>query len=143
MNQIKSHHGFTLIELMIVVAIIGILAAIAIPAYQDYIKRVHVAEGLNIADNIKTSVAETYSSNGIWPSSNASAGLPSSPTSISGNAVRSIRVNQSQIIITYNTKVSPGSTLIFQGRNKGGSIEWDCKSYGTVLNKWRPTSCRL
>jgi len=142
MTHIKSHHGFTLIELMIVVAIIGILAAIAIPAYQDYTKRTHVAEGISMADSLKTSVAEYFASAGSWPSNNASAGLPANPASINGNAVRSIQINQSQIVITYNTKVSANSTMILKGSALGGSIRWECKSLGNLIDRWRPSTCR-
>ena len=75
----KQQHGFTLIELMIVVAIIGILAAIAIPAYQDYIVRSKISEGLNLAGAAKLAVAETYDSTGRWQAAdNASYGLPDS-----------------------------------------------------------------
>jgi type IV pilus assembly protein PilA len=134
--------GFTLIELMIVVAIIGILAAIAIPAYQDYTKRSYVSEGLYMADSVKSSVSEFYSTNGSWPTNNASAGLPTTPASITGQAVRSIRVNYSHIIITFNTKVISGTQLLVTGTVAGGSIRWTCTEGGSLSLKYRPSSCR-
>ena len=136
----KVQQGFTLIELMIVVAIIGILAAIAIPAYQDYTKRSHVSEGLTLASSAKAGVSEFYSSQGTWPAGNESAGLADSG-SIQGNAVRSISVNESQITITYTTRVSPGGTIILRGTDEGGSIRWDCTG-GDVDNNYRPSNCR-
>ena len=87
----KMQQGFTLIELMIVVAIIGILSAIAIPAYQEYTVRAQVSEGALLADGVKTALAEYYHSSGRPPSTNASAGLPSSG-SISGKYVDSVSV---------------------------------------------------
>ena len=134
--------GFTLIELMIVVAIIGILAAIALPAYQDYTKRTHVSEGLTLAGGAKTSVTEFYSSMGHFPSSHTSAGL-AADTDIKGNAVTKVTVtaNTGLITITYNDKVESGKTLVLSPATNAGSITWKCKG-GDVNTKYRPSNCR-
>jgi type IV pilus assembly protein PilA len=144
----KMQKGFTLIELMIVVAIIAILAAIAIPAYQDYLIRSQVSEGSVLADGSKTAMAEYYSNKGAFPKSNASAGLAAS-TSIKGQYVSSVDVGatQGKITVSYggakaNTAISTGpKTLIFSAVTNGGSIEWHCTG-GTVPDKYLPTSCR-
>lgn len=134
--------GFTLIELMIVVAIIGILAAIAIPAYQNYTKRSHVSEGLNLAGGAKASVTEFYSSNNRFPADNASAGLANA-TDIKGNAVNSVTVEDGLITVAYNTKIddTDGKTLILSPTTAGGSITWKCK-VGTIDPKLVPSNCR-
>ena len=132
--------GFTLIELMIVVAIIGILAAIALPAYQDYTKRTHVAEGLTLAGGAKASVTEYYSSQGKFPSNNASAGL-AAKADIKGNAVTSVEVASGKITITYNDKVTNGATLDLSPTTGAGGVQWSCKG-GSVIAKYRPSNCR-
>ena len=132
--------GFTLIELMIVVAIIGILAAIALPAYQDYTKRTHVSEGLTLAGGAKASVTEYYSSQGKFPTNNASAGL-AAKADIKGNAVTSVEVASGKITITYNDKVTNGATLELSPASGAGGVQWSCKG-GTVDAKYRPSNCR-
>ena len=87
----QKQQGFTLIELMIVVAIIGILAAVALPAYQDYTKRAHVSEGITLAASAKAAVTEYYVSQAAWPTGNSQAGLPDA-AAITGNAVKSVTV---------------------------------------------------
>ena len=136
----SNQKGFTLIELMIVVAIIGILAAIAIPAYQDYTKRTHVSEGMSLAGAAKAAVAEYYASQGVWPNNNGSAGLATA-ASIAGNAVTSVSVGNRTITITYNARVSNGSTILMVATDASGSITWDCTG-GDVQDKYRPANCR-
>jgi len=132
--------GFTLIELMIVVAIIGILAAIALPAYQDYTKRTHVAEGLTLAGGAKASVTEFYSSQGHFPPNNDSAGLATA-SAIKGNAVTSVTVTSGVIEIVYNDKVASGAKLQLSPITGAGGIQWSCKN-GNLAAKYRPSNCR-
>ena len=144
----KKMQGFTLIELMIVVAIIAILAAIALPAYQDYVIRSQVSEGSVLADGAKTAVAEYYSNRGTAPTNNASAGLATS-TSITGKYVSQLAVAGGLITATFNNTGSQranasiaGSTLIFSptfGATAGSTV-WKCSS--AIASKWLPVICR-
>ena len=144
----KMQQGFTLIELMIVVAIIGILAAIAIPAYQDYVIRTQVSEGSSLADGLKTAVGEFYNQTNRLPANNASAGLAQS-TSIVGKYVSQVDGTSGIITATFastgsqesNAKIS-GSTLVYSAVTNAGSVSWACKGRGNVLNKYKPQVCR-
>jgi type IV pilus assembly protein PilA len=95
--------GFTLIELMIVVAIIGILAAIAIPAYQDYTIRSQITEGLNLAADMKAAVAESYANNGVWPANNAAVGVNAVK---SGKYVTGVAIATGTINITFGNQAN-------------------------------------
>jgi len=148
----KLQKGFTLIELMIVIAIIGILAAIAIPAYQDYTIRSKVSEGLNMAGAAKLAVAETFDSQGLFMTTNPSYGLPAA-ASISATYVSAIDAasggNDGVIHIFYRPisgKVpSNGEVLLTPDTSQPGAMAWVCSSSGATTPidpRFLPANCR-
>ena len=136
--------GFTLIELMIVVAIIAILAAIAIPAYQNYLIRAEVSEGMSLATAAKEAVWEYTTDKGQYPKDNGSAGLVS-PSSISGKYIAKVTVTSGQIIATFNSTTSNinihNGTIVLSPITAAGSVTWTCGG-STVQPQYLPSSCR-
>ncbi|WP_019591837.1 MULTISPECIES: pilin [unclassified Thioalkalivibrio] len=144
--------GFTLIELMIVVAIIGILAAIALPAYQDYTVRAQVSEGMSLAAGARTAVAEYVNQRGAFASDNASYGLEPSEE-ITGSYVTHVNAGTSGeepsdadgiITITFGNQANAaidGDTLEFSATTSAGSLQWNCRP-GDLETKYLPTDCR-
>jgi type IV pilus assembly protein PilA len=167
MNALQK--GFTLIELMIVVAIIGILAAIAIPAYQDYTIRAQVTEGLNLAGAAKAAVAESFANSGVAPANRTAAGMTATATDTAGKYVTQVLITNGRIDVTYGdqaNKTINGKVLsLTPYETADRSVAWRCGSAAipagapnplgtaaggtvaayaasTVIDKYLPKACR-
>ncbi|RJR89651.1 pilin [Neisseria meningitidis] len=128
MNTLQK--GFTLIELMIVIAIVGILAAVALPAYQDYTARAQVSEAILLAEGQKSAVTEYYLNHGIWPANNSSAGVATSPSDIKGKYVQSVTVANgvitAQMASSNVNKEIKDKKLSLWAKRQDGSVKWFC-----------------
>lgn len=143
----NAQKGFTLIELMIVIAIIGILAAIALPAYQDYIARTQMTEAINLAGGQKSAVTEFHADRGAFPTSNTEAGIAAA-SKITGKYVKSVGIGANGVITA--TMQSSGISKDIQSAtltltptaqdSQSGSYVWKCAS--SVSNKFLPATCR-
>ncbi|HFB0576415.1 TPA: pilin [Neisseria gonorrhoeae] len=127
MNTLQK--GFTLIELMIVIAIVGILAAVALPAYQDYTARAQVSEAILLAEGQKSAVTEYYLNNGKWPEDNDKAGV-ASPSDIKGKYVKEVKVENgvvtAQMASTGVNKEIKDKKLSLWAKRQDGSVKWFC-----------------
>ena len=166
----KMQKGFTLIELMIVVAIIGILAAVALPAYQDYTIRAQVTEGPAMTGGLKAAIGDYYSSKGAWPADNENAVCGTTgnanctnfaATDNKGNYITQIDVLAGGMQITYgnkaNAKIATKTLAIVPGVDNAGNISWICGNAATpngvtkatstaatsVDARYLPTSCKI
>ncbi|MBH6697202.1 pilin [Neisseria meningitidis] len=127
MNTLQK--GFTLIELMIVIAIVGILAAVALPAYQDYTARAQVSEAILLAEGQKSAVTEYYLNHGTWPSNNSDAGVATS-SKIKGKYVKEVEVKNGVVTATMLSsgvnKEIQGKKLSLWAKRQDGSVKWFC-----------------
>jgi type IV pilus assembly protein PilA len=162
----KNNHGFTLIELMIVVAIIGILASIAVSAYQTYTVRAQVAEALNMAAGAKTPIVDTYNQTGTPPADRAAAGMTALASDTQGKYVSSVDIDDGRVDITFGNDahqdIQGGVVSFTPYMTPSGSIIWRCASAAvpngavlltgggitaayvapTIDNRYLPSSCR-
>ncbi|EMU4444062.1 pilin [Neisseria gonorrhoeae] len=159
MNTLQK--GFTLIELMIVIAIVGILAAVALPAYQDYTARAQVSEAILLAEGQKSAVTEYYLNHGKWPKDNGSAGVASAST-IKGKYVKEVKVENgvvtAQMASTGVNNEIKGKKLSLWAKRQDGSVKWFCgrpvqradndavtaaaDTAGKIETKHLPSTCR-
>lgn len=140
----KAQKGFTLIELMITVAIVGILAAVALPAYQDYTIRAQVTEGIALASGAKAFVAEYHSNKGDFPNAASVAEYPGA----TGKYVSSVAITAETGAITAefggdaNTNLAGSTVILTPTEESNGNLSWSCAGGGGIDAKYLPSSCK-
>lgn len=142
MKRIQA--GFTLIELMIVMAIIGLLVSIALPAYQGYSIRAQISEGLSLTSPVKNGVVEYHNDFGAFPADNTAAALQAA-ASYAGSYVTDISVSGAVISVRYGNRANAaisGETITLTAVGARGSLSWDCASGGVIADVYLPSSCK-
>ena len=140
----RTQQAFTMIELMTVMAIIGVLTSFAIPAYQSYSIRAQIAEGLGMTGPLTLAVAAYQNDHGSYPSNNAAAALPP-PSEYAGRFVDAIAISGNVISIRYGNEANAliqGRDVIFTATRTEGSVGWTCASGGQISRSYLPPSCR-
>lgn len=140
----RTQQAFTMIELMTVLAIIGVLTAFALPTYQNYSIRAQIAEGLGLTGPLTLAIAAYRNDNGVYPGNNADAALPP-PDGYAGRFVDSIGINGSVISILYGNEAHAlirGRFVTLSATGSDGSVRWTCAGGGTISNSYLPPSCR-
>ena len=138
----ERNSGFTLVELMVVVAVISIILLIAIPAYMDYAVRTKVSEGMSIFPGIKNNIGETYSATGRWPTSNQAAGMYI-PASYQTSYIDSVTINDSGTVemVFSIADLGAANTIEFLPTSSGDGVDWICVG-GSMAARYRPHVCR-
>lgn len=134
----RRERGFTIIELMIVVTIIGIISAIAIPIYQNYVTRAKVVEALQIVRPVQTAVSDRYAASGQWPADNAAANLAPA-AELKGRYVRSMEVAAGAVIVTFGDPALADRTVTFTPTGTDSAPIWTCTS--TLPSHLKPKDC--
>jgi type IV pilus assembly protein PilA len=140
----RTQQAFTMIELMTVMAIIGVLTAFALPAYQGYSIRAQIAEGLGLTGPLTIAIASFRNDNGMYPTDNAEAALPP-PGMYAGRFVESIGINGNVISILYGNNANAqinGRFVTLSGTGTDGSVRWTCTGGGSIASSYLPPSCR-
>lgn len=143
----RLERGFTLIELMIVVAIVGILVSVAVPSYQDYVLKAKIVEGIAAASAAKVSVGDVYATTNSFPTTNAEAGLGNS-TEYATEIIKQVDVGANGVVtVSYKAiggAISDGDTIVLTPSiGTAGAISWECATNSTIPPQYRASVCRL
>ncbi len=144
-TKVESEAGFTLMELLIVLALVAIMSMIAVPIYRNYVQSAKITEGLTLASTIQLEAEVYYTLHGDWPENNASLGLPQ-PDAYKGNSVDAIALDRNQINVTFNNTIQGEEggnvhLILIAEEREGGLIQWECRGENLKVEDL-PTGCK-